>query len=49
MNNPYDHALREQWQSSLMGEQFWDDVTRHAQERAANEEQGMFFCCMLDT
>ncbi|KAJ5927635.1 hypothetical protein N7516_009408 [Penicillium verrucosum] len=39
MNNPYDHALREQWQSSLMGEQFWDDVTRHAQERAANENE----------
>lgn len=42
MNNPYDHALREQWESSLMGAQFWDNVTRDVQERARNEEQGMF-------
>ncbi|KAJ9485168.1 hypothetical protein VN97_g8175, partial [Penicillium thymicola] len=41
MNNPYEHALREQWQSSLMGEQFWDDVTKDAQELARNEGQAL--------
>ncbi|KAJ5970030.1 hypothetical protein N7501_006278 [Penicillium viridicatum] len=41
MNNPYDHALREQWESSLMGAQFWDNMTRDVQERARNEEQAL--------
>lgn len=42
MNNQYDRAMREQWDSSLMGAQFWDYVTRSFQERARNEGQGMF-------
>lgn len=42
MNNPYNRAAREQWESSLMGAQFWDGVTRDVQERARNEGQGMF-------
>lgn len=42
MNNPYNRATHEQWESSLMGEPFWDYVTRNVQERARNEGQGMF-------
>ncbi|KAJ5401258.1 uncharacterized protein N7487_007154 [Penicillium crustosum] len=41
MNNQYDRAMREQWDSSLMGAQFWDYVTRSFQERARNEGQAL--------
>ncbi|CRL27451.1 unnamed protein product [Penicillium camemberti] len=41
MNNPYNRAAREQWESSLMGAQFWDGVTRDVQERARNEGQAL--------
>ncbi|KAJ5212936.1 hypothetical protein N7449_000105 [Penicillium cf. viridicatum] len=41
MNNPYDRSMREQWESTLMGAQFWDNVTRDIQERVRNEGQAL--------
>lgn len=34
--------MREHWENSLLGVQFWEDATRHAEHLARSERQGMF-------
>lgn len=46
MDNVNERAMREHWDSSLLGGQFWQDVTRRADELARNETQGMFLAML---
>ncbi|CAG7936530.1 unnamed protein product [Penicillium nalgiovense] len=41
MDNVNERAMREHWDSSLLGGQFWQDVTRRADELARNETQAL--------
>ncbi|CAG8894138.1 unnamed protein product [Penicillium egyptiacum] len=41
MDNVYERAMREHWENSLLGIQFWEDATKRGEELARSETQGM--------
>ncbi|KAJ6185217.1 hypothetical protein N7519_006518 [Penicillium mononematosum] len=41
MDNVNERQMREHWDTSLLGAQFWQDATRHADELARNETQAL--------